>query len=287
MFMKVLVTGGSGYIGRATIEALIAGGHGVEALARNENSAARVREAGAAPVVGALSDLEVLRSAASRSDAVIHLAQADSGEADLAAATAMLDGVGAGVYVHTGGTWVYGNTNGVVDETAPWDPPLLVAWRRSVEEAVLGQADSGGHPVIVQPGLLYGGDNRLIEMFYAAPGRDAGYMSHIGDGSNHWALVHVEDVARLYVAALQAHPGSVYAGVGGVNPTAKEVAVALSRAAGLGDGVKSMTIEDATEQMGPVADAFALDQQLSSARAQSELDWTPRHLDPLAVLSHH
>jgi len=93
--MKVLVTGGSGYIGRATIEALIAGGHGVEALARNENSAARVREAGAAPVVGALSDLEVLRSAASRSDAVIHLAQADSGEADLAAATAMLDGVGA------------------------------------------------------------------------------------------------------------------------------------------------------------------------------------------------
>ena len=118
--MKVLVTGGSGYIGRATIEALIAAGHGVEALARNQNSAARVREAGAAPVVGALSDLEVLRSAASRSDAVIHLAQADSGEADLAAATAMLDGVGAGVYVHTGGTWVYGNTNGFVDETAPW-----------------------------------------------------------------------------------------------------------------------------------------------------------------------
>ena len=166
--------------------------------ARTQNSGARVRAAGAAPVVGALSDLEVLRSAASRSDAVIHLAQADSGEADLAAATVMLDGVGAGVYVHTGGTWVYGNTNGVVDETAPWDPPVLVAWRRSVEEAVLGRADSSAHPVIVQPGLLYGGDNRLIEMFYAAPGRDVGYMSHIGDGSNHWALVHVEDIARLY-----------------------------------------------------------------------------------------
>ena len=30
--MKVLVTGGSGYIGRATIEALIAAGHGVEHL---------------------------------------------------------------------------------------------------------------------------------------------------------------------------------------------------------------------------------------------------------------
>lgn len=73
--MKVLVAGGSGYIGRVTIEALIAAGHDWEAPARSQNSAARVRETGGAPVVGALSDLEVLRSAASRSDAVIHLAR--------------------------------------------------------------------------------------------------------------------------------------------------------------------------------------------------------------------
>lgn len=123
----------------------------------------------------------------------------------------MLDGVGAGVYVHTDGTWVYGNTNRVVDETAPWDPPLLVAWRRSVEEAVLGRADSGGHPVIVQPGLLYGGDNRLIEMFYAAPGRDAGYMSHIGDGSKFQRAdlrgsLATEAVALAIVGLLLADP---------------------------------------------------------------------------------
>ena len=47
-------------------------------------------------------------------------------EEDLAAATALQDGVGAGTYVYTGGSWVYGDTDGVQDETAPWNPPGLV-----------------------------------------------------------------------------------------------------------------------------------------------------------------
>ena len=64
----------------------------------------------------------MLNHAAARADAVIHLAQATSGEEDLAAATAMQDGVGGGTYVHTGGSWVYGDTDGVQDETAAVEP---------------------------------------------------------------------------------------------------------------------------------------------------------------------
>jgi hypothetical protein len=37
--------------------------------------------------------------------------------------------------------------------------------------------------------------------------------------------------------------------------------------------------------MGPIADAFALDQQLSPANAGAELGWEPKHTDPLAVLA--
>lgn len=51
--MKVFLTGGSGYIGRATIEALVRRGIQVVALARSEESARVVRELGAAPVQGA------------------------------------------------------------------------------------------------------------------------------------------------------------------------------------------------------------------------------------------
>ncbi|CAL9667492.1 NAD-dependent epimerase/dehydratase family protein [Streptomyces sp. enrichment culture] len=283
--MKVFLTGGSGYVGQAVITALMRHGHTVEALARSETAAGVVGALGAVPVTGGLGDLEVLRAAAARTDAVIHLAQATSAEEDLAAASSMQDSIGSGTYVHTGGTWVYGDTEGVVDETAPWNPPALVAWRQAVEEAVLRRASSGGRPVIVQPGLVYGGENRLIDAFYTSPGKAAGAIPCIGDGDNHWALVHIEDIARLYVAALGAVAGSVYVGVSGVNPTAREVAFSVAAAAGLEGKVAQITLEKAREQMGPVADAFALDQQLSPARARAALGWEPRHTDPLTDLA--
>lgn len=282
--MKVFLTGGSGYIGKATIAALIRHGHTVEALARSEDAARTVGELGAVPVTGGLGDLDVLNAAAARAEAVVHLAQAATGEADLAAAGALQDGIGSGTYVHTGGTWVYGDTDGVADETAPWNPPPVVAWRRPVEEAVLRRAERGGRPVVVQPGLLYGGENRLIDLFFTAPGRQAGAIPYIGDGGNHWALVHVDDVAELYVAALGAPAGAVYVGVGGVNPTARQVALALSRAAGIAGKIVSISLDEARERMGAIADAFALDQRFTPARARTELGWTPVHTDPLADL---
>jgi len=280
--MKIFLTGGSGYIGRATIGELVRLGHTVEALARSERAEAAVVAAGATAVRGGLTDLDVLNHAASRAEAVIHLAQATSGEEDLAAAGAMQDGVGGGTYVHTGGSWVYGDTDGVQDESAPWNPPAVVAWRQAVEDAVLARAGDGGRPVIVRPGLLHGGDNRLIDIFFVQPGKESGAIPYIGDGGNHWALIHLDDLARLYAAALSAPAGSVYLGVGGVNPTAKEVAEACARAAGLDGKTVSLSLEQAREQMGPIADAFALDQRLTSAKAQDELGWTPMHTDPLS-----
>ncbi|MFJ4032754.1 NAD-dependent epimerase/dehydratase family protein [Streptomyces griseoluteus] len=283
--MKIFLTGGSGYIGKATIGALVAHGHTVEALARGDRAAEVVSSLGATPVRGGLGDLGVLNAAAARAEAVVHLAQAQTGAEDLAAATAMQDGIGTGTYVHTGGTWVYGDTDGIADETAPWNPPGLVAWRKPVEDAVLRRARQGGRPVVVQPGLLYGGENRLIDVFYTAPGKEAGFIPFIGDGSNRWPLVHVADVAALYAAALKAGAGSVYVGVGGVNPTARDVSLAVAASVGLTGKVASITLEQAREQMGPVADAFALDQQFTPARAEAELGWKPRFTDPLGVLS--
>ncbi|WP_308313297.1 NAD-dependent epimerase/dehydratase family protein [Streptomyces sp. FB2] len=130
--MKTFVTGGSGYIGKATISALVRHGHTVEALARTDRSADTVHALGATPVRGGLGDLDVLNRAAARAEAVIHLAQATTGAEDLAAATALQDGIGGGAYLHTGGTWVYGDTDGVADETAAWNPPSIVAWRKPV-----------------------------------------------------------------------------------------------------------------------------------------------------------
>jgi nucleoside-diphosphate-sugar epimerase len=285
VLVKVFLTGGSGYIGRATIAALVRDGHTVETLVRSDRGATTVTELSGAPVFGTLEDLTVLRQAASRADGVIHLAQASTGDMDLAAASAMQDGIGAGPYVHTGGVWVYGDTDGVVTEDAPLNPPPIVAWRLAVEKRVLARATTGERPVLVQPGLVYGGSAGLIETFFAAPGRAVGSIPYLDDGTNRWALVHVDDIAELYVAALRAAPGTVYAGVSGVNPTLKDIAAAISQAEGLDGKTHSVTIEQALAQMGPIAEAFALDQQLSPARPRNELGWVPAHTDPLTELA--
>lgn len=287
--MRVFMTGGSGYIGRHIIQALVRDGIGVSALARSERAARTVSDLGAVPVAGTLTDADVLREAAEQADGgVIHLGVdyvAGAAEVDRAAAQAMQDGAGSRPYVHTGGVWVYGDTDGVVDEDAVLKPPRITAWRPDNEQRVLARATRGGRPVVVMPGLVYGRGGGLAQTYFAEPGRAGGAVPCIGDGSNRWALVHVEDIAELYIAALNAQPGSVYAGVGGENLPLADITRALSHAAGCPDRIESLTLEDAMERMGPIAEAFALDQQLSGARAHRELGWTPTRLDALAELA--
>jgi nucleoside-diphosphate-sugar epimerase len=285
--MKVLVTGGSGYLGQATIRALRAHGHQAVALVRSDDAARRVEGLGAVAVRGGLTDSAVLRGAAEDADAAIHLGQdrgPDTATVDLAAATAIQDGLGSRPYVHTGGLWVYGNTTQIVDETAPQSPPPITAWRADNEKQVLARAATGGHPVLVMPGVVYGYGSGLIGEFLGKPA-STGSAHYIDSGENRWAMVHVDDAAELYVAALSAPAGGVYAAVDDTqSPTMRQVAEAVSIAAGQAGTASSVTIEQARREFGPLADAFALDQRLTAARARRELNWAPADRDILTEL---
>jgi uncharacterized protein YbjT (DUF2867 family) len=116
--MRVFITGGSGYVGQAVVQALVAEGHDVEALVREGADASVVSDIGAEPRRGHLGELDLLRAAGDRADAVIHLAPSDP-DTDLAASTALQERLGDGPFVFTGGAWVYGDTDGVVNEDAP------------------------------------------------------------------------------------------------------------------------------------------------------------------------
>jgi nucleoside-diphosphate-sugar epimerase len=148
--MHVFITGGSGYIGQAVVEALVAEGDDVEALVRESADASVVRDIGANPRRGHLGELDLLRAAGDRADAVIHLAPSDP-DTDLAASTALQERLGDGPFVFTGGAWVYGDTDGVVNEDAPLAPPPIVAWRVANTHAIMSAADQGGRPVLIMP----------------------------------------------------------------------------------------------------------------------------------------
>jgi nucleoside-diphosphate-sugar epimerase len=172
-----------------------------------------------------------------------------------------------------------------VTEDAPLAPPPLVAWRLENEKQVLARAASGGRPVVVMPGVVYGQGAGLIEQFLVEPARDRQVVHYIGGGANHWALVHVDDVAELYVLALSAPAGSVYSGVTYTDLTMAEIADAASHAAGCPGRTASVSLDQARAEMGPIADAFTLDQRIDSARARAELGWNPPARDPLAELA--
>jgi nucleoside-diphosphate-sugar epimerase len=282
--MRVFITGGSGYIGRAVVEALVAEGHEVEALVREGADASVVSDIGAEPRRGHLGELDLLRSAGDRADAVLHLAPSDP-DTDLAASTALQERLGDGPFVFTGGAWVYGDTDGVVDEGAALAPPPIVAWRVANTRAIMSAADQGGRPVLIMPGAVYGDGAGLIAAAMIEPARVQGSASYIADGGNHMALVHRRDIARLYVLALGAPAGSRYLGVGESDATMRQVAEAASRAAGARGATRSLSLGEAQQVWGPLADALALDQRFTARHARDDLGWVPREAGVLEYLA--
>ncbi len=279
--MHVFLTGGTGYIGAAVAGALRRAGHEVSGLARSAEAQQKLRTAGVRPVPGSLRDLPALERAARAADGVIHTAStndADAGTADAAAVATMLSALaGSGKpFVYTSGVWVHGDSGGrVLDENTPLNPAAIVAWRPAVEQAVLEAAARGVRAIVIRPGVVYGHGGGLPGMLVQSA-RQGGAARFVGDGGNHWPVVDVEDLAVLYVLALERAPaGTLLLAVTESQPLA-EIARAASEGAGGGGATTAWPIAEARQSIGPLADALALDQRASGARARQLLDWQAR-----------
>jgi nucleoside-diphosphate-sugar epimerase len=275
--MTVFVTGATGYIGTAVVKALQEEGHEVNGLARSVEAATKLEAAGAEVVWGSLTELSVLARGARAADAVIHLGatgQEDQAEVDTAAVGAMLNAVeGTGKpFVYTSGIWVLGDTGGeVVDEDAPLHPVEIVAWRAEVEGTMRDAAAWGIRSVVVRPAVVYGRGGGTPAMFVSAA-RRKGVVRYVGDGSQRWPFVHVDDLAALYVLALDAPSATVLNAADGPSLSVRDVTEAAAQANGA--EAEPWPLDDARERLGPYADALALDQQVSADRALG-LGWRP------------
>src|SRR3979409_472090 len=72
--MRIFLTGATGYIGGAVLDALVRGGHDVTALVRDNEKARRVATRGARPVIGNLAEPDSFRGAADAQDGYVHTA---------------------------------------------------------------------------------------------------------------------------------------------------------------------------------------------------------------------
>src|SRR3984885_8705941 len=142
--MRIFLTGATGYIGAAVLDALVRAGHDVTALVRNNEKARSVAKRGAHPVIGNLADLESFRGSAEAQDGYIHTAFDSSAaggpsielpalEALMAPAkpprTAGPASPAQRFIIYPSGVWVLGKTPEPVGEDAAINPIPLVTWR--------------------------------------------------------------------------------------------------------------------------------------------------------------
>jgi len=280
--MRIFLTGATGYVGSAVTDALLRSGHDVTALVRDPEKAERVTRRGVHAIVGELSRPASYAAAAEAADSIVHAALEGSTRKQkvdrvaidtlvAAAARRASAGLPASV-VYTSGTWVLGEAQDATEDT-PVNPIPLVAWRPEHEQFVLDAARQGVRPVVLRPGIVYGGARGIVGDLL----KDAanGLVRVVGTGQNRWACIYDRDLADLYVRVSTIDDA---AGIFHANDEADEsvddIVAAIAQHAKMTPDIRHMPIEEARKKMGLYADALALDQIVRSPRARA-LGWAP------------
>jgi nucleoside-diphosphate-sugar epimerase len=214
--MNIAVIGATGALGRHVVPRLIERGHHVQAIVRQPAQVERLSRMGVEAVLGDILVLETLVPATSNCDAALHLATAipKTGETQdwslndqirregthnfLAACNTN----GVRRYVQQSITFLYGdNGTHIVNEEAAVRPTSITQSALDMESLV--QA-TGFEWCILRGGLYYGtGTGREDKWRQAA---QTGTLQIPGDGTALISLVHIVDMARAAIMAVERAP---------------------------------------------------------------------------------
>jgi dihydroflavonol-4-reductase len=311
--MRVYLTGGTGYIGKALARRLVEAGHEVRALVRPTSQVEPLRQLGIATFAGDLTDRASMREGMSGADWVIHAgAELNLGGAlnvmqganvqgsENVASLAYKLGVGRFLSVSSMAYWGGSPDDGsTADEETPPRlpfPSLYSATKNAGERVIQGWAGRGLKVNTVFPSLVYG-----------PPGKKEGANSILrqlvkrrlpalvgADRKTAWIFLDdlVEGILRVMT---KAPPGRGYLMAGDVAPL-RDLAAKVCALAGVAPPRLRLPVGLARLALGVAAPLYRLRGRqapftaaqlasierhwnFSDARARRELDWQPRTLD--------
>ncbi|MFJ9817501.1 NAD-dependent epimerase/dehydratase family protein [Streptomyces sp. NPDC101151] len=225
--MKILVTGGSGFLGAEICRRLAARGHQVRSLQRGRRAQP---PSGTEAVLGDIRDTAAVAAAVRGCDAVVHTAaladvwgpRRDFASVNIAGTAAVLDacrrhGVPRLVNCSSASVVFAGKDLEGVDESAPCPRRFLAPypWSKARAEHMVLAADSSRLATVsLRPHLIWGdGDPHLVPGLRGAIRR--GRLLLPGTGTNRVDTVHVGDAAEAHVLAVEKlAAGSPLAGAG-------------------------------------------------------------------------
>jgi nucleoside-diphosphate-sugar epimerase len=283
--MNVFITGATGYIGGSVAAKLIAGGHHVRGMTRNEDGAAKLRAAGVEPVIGRLIDSEALRQAARTADAVINAANSDDANA-VEALLPALYGLGK-IFIQTSGSSIIGDravgepSQLVFHEDSIFEPLPERAGRLAIDRMVLAAAHRGVRSIVIRPSLIYGigrgahRDSVQVPRMIALA-KKYGAPRHVGRGLNVWSHVHIDDAVDLYLLALEHAPAGSLFYVENGECSMKTITEAIGRVQG-NRAPEDWPVEEAFEELALGAyTTYGSNSRVRAAKARGMLGWSPR-----------
>jgi nucleoside-diphosphate-sugar epimerase len=295
--MKIFLTGATGYIGGTVATRLLAAGHQVTGLVRSESGEAALRQRDIAPLRGALADRTLLADAASHADAVINAANSDNRDI-IEAVLPALYGTGK-VFIQTSGSSVVGDKAGgalgvhIYDEKTPVTPLVEKAPRVAINNEVLAAAKQGVRTIVLCPSLIYGTGSGIHTESVQVPrlialAKQSGIAKHVGAGENIWSHVHIDDVASLFLLALDKAPAGSFFYAENGEATMKSVAQAISRLLGMTGTTEAWPLEEAARAWGRESAefTFASNSRVRAVKARRVLNWNPEGPPLLLDIEH-
>jgi NADH dehydrogenase len=197
--VRVLVTGGTGFVGPKVVHELRALGHAVRALVRRPNREKTLRAWGCEVVAGDMTDPESLHRSVVGCDAVVHLVSIIHGSRegfgrvmvrgtyDLVSASRE-----AGV-----GRFVLMSALGVSERNRDLVPYFRAKWE--MERAV---HESGLEHVIFRPSFVFGRDGGILPMLLRQV-RLSPVTPVIGHGNERLQPIWVDDVASCFAQSIE------------------------------------------------------------------------------------